>query len=111
MSSPILNVQTHRLVHLRSQCVPKYATGASRVLRMLGLRKKTEFLQGMVGREEQVLFENQVENDLRFGLTGQYVRVGVPESETTQNTLEPVRILRAAGEYCLGTVVPAEVGA
>jgi tRNA A37 methylthiotransferase MiaB len=73
------------------------------------MRKKAEFLKQIVGRIETVLFEGQVEDGLRFGLTEQYVRVGVPRDEVEENSLVPVLIQRTTGENCAGTVATAKV--
>jgi threonylcarbamoyladenosine tRNA methylthiotransferase MtaB len=90
---------------------PEVRYHRSRVLRTLGLRKKGEFLRGMIGKTEMVLFEGQVENGLRFGLTGHYVRVGIPGSEAEENMLAPVHILRSGIEDCEGSLVRREVSA
>jgi threonylcarbamoyladenosine tRNA methylthiotransferase MtaB len=80
----------------------------SRVLRTLGNRKKAEFLKRMIGRTETVLFESEVEDNLRFGLTSQYVRVGIPAPEADENTLGYVRILSTDGEQCEGRLAGKE---
>jgi len=81
---------------------PEVRYHRSRVLRMLGQRKKVEFHQAMVGQTEVVLFESQTESNLRFGFTRNYVRVGVPETEAEENTLRTVQILEAGIDSCVG---------
>jgi threonylcarbamoyladenosine tRNA methylthiotransferase MtaB len=81
---------------------PEVRFARNRTLRMLGAKKKRAFNEGMTGRILPVLVEDDVENDYRFGLTREYVRVAIPADSAEPNSVVPVRILGVRGETCVG---------
>ncbi len=74
-------------------------------LRSLGERKRQEFLRKHTGREVEVLLESEVDEGLRFGLTANYCRIGVPVDGTEENTLVKVQMERVMGGYGIGSLV------
>jgi threonylcarbamoyladenosine tRNA methylthiotransferase MtaB len=84
------------------QIRPEVRYRRSRVLRLLGKKKRSEFFSAMVGRTARVLLEGELEDGLRFGLTENYVRVGVAAEGTVENEFVFVRITGAGPEYCTG---------
>jgi len=86
------------------QVRPEERFRRNRVLTTLGRRKKERFLQRVIGSRRMVLFESETENGMRFGLTEEYIRVGVPEEGTAENLLAPVDLLRCGGDRCFGAI-------
>ncbi|HBP45184.1 MAG TPA: tRNA (N(6)-L-threonylcarbamoyladenosine(37)-C(2))-methylthiotransferase MtaB [Flavobacteriales bacterium] len=74
-------------------------------LRMLSLKKQRKHYEQFVGTAKQVLFEESVEDGLRFGYTPEYVRVGIDAPTTKANTITSVQIntVHAAG-YASGII-------
>jgi threonylcarbamoyladenosine tRNA methylthiotransferase MtaB len=80
-------------------------------LRILGQEKRRAHEQTFLGRRFPVLLEGTVEGGVRFGLTGEYVRVGVPAEGTKENTVVHVDLCRLEPGYCAGTAVGQEAAA
>jgi threonylcarbamoyladenosine tRNA methylthiotransferase MtaB len=78
------------------------------MLRILGQKKRMAFYESMLGRIMPVLMEGDCENGLRVGLTGNYIRVGLPSEKVDQNALIPVRLEAIENGICRG--VPVEAG-
>ena len=74
----------------------------NRMLRILGQKKRLAFYQGLVGSTLEVLTEGTVEEGLRYGLTSNYARVGIPAEGVGENVLLPVTILSTDGDLCRG---------
>jgi threonylcarbamoyladenosine tRNA methylthiotransferase MtaB len=72
------------------------------VLRTLSEKKRHAFAQSLVGTWRTVLTKSEVENGLRFGLTDNYVKVGIPEEGVAENTIMPVEILGVNNGFCTG---------
>ena len=68
-------------------------------LRMLSLKKQRQHYEQFVDTSRKVLFEESVEDGLRFGYTPEYIRVGVDARAVRANELTSVRIkaVHAAG--------------
>ena len=66
---------------------------------MLSLKKQRQHYEQFVGTTKHVLFEESVEDGLRFGYTPEYVRVGIDAQAVQANTIAPVQIqtVHAAG--------------
>jgi threonylcarbamoyladenosine tRNA methylthiotransferase MtaB len=77
------------------------------MLRILGQKKRMAFYGSMLGRVIPVLMEGDCENSLRLGLTGNYIRVGVPSEQVEQNALIPVRLEAIEDGICRGLPVGA----
>lgn len=73
-------------------------------MRALASRKKRAFLASRLGRVDDVLFETVDGDGLRKGLTGSYVRVGVPANACGENDLVAVRLAEDAGGFVRGTI-------
>jgi len=80
-------------------------------LRMLSLKKQRQHYEQFVGTTKHVLFEESVEDGLRFGYTPEYVRVGIDALAVQANTIAPVQIqsVHAAGftSGVLAEITPA----
>jgi threonylcarbamoyladenosine tRNA methylthiotransferase MtaB len=80
----------------------------SRVLRGIGLRKKQEFYNRMVGKTVPVLLEADEEDGCRCGFTGNYVRVAVPAGDAPGNSLVDVVLTGLGEDKCMGRVSEGE---
>jgi threonylcarbamoyladenosine tRNA methylthiotransferase MtaB len=80
-------------------------------LRILSEKKKNAFHASMLGRRVTVLLEGNVDRGLRFGLTEQYVRVGVPVGTAPENALIAVDLIRVEDGYCVGEPARHEAAA
>lgn len=63
-------------------------------LRMLSLKKQRAHYERFVGQSKPVLFEESVEDGLRFGYTPEYVRVGVNAKAVEGNEICTVKLDR-----------------
>lgn len=61
-------------------------------LHLLSDKKRRWFYEGQVGKDHDVLFEKDIQGNLMFGFTGNYVRVGVQYDPLMVNELKKVRI-------------------
>jgi threonylcarbamoyladenosine tRNA methylthiotransferase MtaB len=89
---------------------PKVRFKRNEITRSLGLKKKQAFYAARVGETLPVLMESDVHNDVRFGFTSNYVRVGVNASSAEPNEIVPVLIHTARPELCIGDVVREREG-
>ena len=62
------------------------------MLRSLSEKKKRAFYEQNIGREENVLFEDDIENGLMHGFTNNYVRVAVKYDPILINELKKLRL-------------------
>lgn len=71
----------------------------TKILRTLSLKKQRAHYEQFLAQSREVLFEDSVEDGLRFGYTPEYVRVGVDASEVSANEIAEIRLqtIRAAG--------------
>jgi threonylcarbamoyladenosine tRNA methylthiotransferase MtaB len=76
----------------------------SQALRALSAAKRRAFATRYLGKEVEVLFEQQDESGLWTGLTDNYLRVGVVSSEPLKNEIEAVTIHEVSDELALGTL-------
>ena len=81
---------------------PRIRYKRNETLRMLGLGKKRQFYENMVGAAATVLCEKDNDGSMRFGFTDNYVRVGVPLDAAAENDLVPVRIVGIHDGICIG---------
>jgi threonylcarbamoyladenosine tRNA methylthiotransferase MtaB len=73
--------------------VPKHLRlQRSKMLRILSDKKKRAFYQNHLFETRSVLIENNLENDLIYGFTENYIRVGVPYTPELINRLVEVRL-------------------
>ena len=73
--------------------VPKHLRlQRSKMLRILSDKKKRAFYQNHLFETRSVLIENNLENDLIYGFTENYIRVGVPYAPELINRLVEVRL-------------------
>jgi threonylcarbamoyladenosine tRNA methylthiotransferase MtaB len=84
---------------------PRVRFKRSKMLRILGQKKKQAFYEKMIGQRVEVLMEGNVGDGLRFGFTDNYVRVGLPESETEENTFVRAKILSVNDDCCTGSLL------
>ncbi len=90
---------------------PKVRFKRNEMLRILGQKMKQAFHTRMIGRIEPVLLERDVEQSLRFGFTGNYVRVGVNAGSTAENMTVPVEITGVEEGKCVGRIIEHEIAA
>jgi len=76
-------------------------------LRQLGRRKRQAFAERYLGREVEVLFEQQEPSGLWTGHTDNYLKVGVVSSEPLQNRLARVSLNEASPELAVGVLSSA----
>lgn len=69
-------------------------------LHMLSDKKRRFFYEQHIGKEYQVLFENDIENEMMHGFTENYIRVALPFDPLIINEIQKVQ---------LGSVTPAMV--
>ena len=73
--------------------VPKHIRlQRSKMLRILSDKKKRAFYQNHLFETRSVLIENNLENDLIYGFTENYIRVGIPYTPELINKLVEVRL-------------------
>ncbi len=87
---------------------PKIRFKRNQTLRMLSEKKKHAFFRAMIGRNADVLMEGDVKDGLRFGFSGNYVRVGLPSSLTEENTIVKAFICETAEDFCVGQFCEGE---
>lgn len=71
----------------------------------LSRAKRLSFYHRYLGRTVTVLFERRNSGGLLTGLTGNYIRVGVPTTDDLSNHIRPVRLDGAMDGLALGTLV------
>ena len=71
---------------------PRTRQKRSEMLRTLGQKKRTAFLQGLVGTTAMILTEGTVEDGFRSGFTDCYARVAVSAEEVGENELVRVSL-------------------
>ena len=64
----------------------------------------TQFLQSMVGRCEQVLFENKLKDGSFVGYTKNYTPIRVISNDNLSGKILDVIITDAKDDYCVGEV-------
>ncbi|MDH3251502.1 MAG: tRNA (N(6)-L-threonylcarbamoyladenosine(37)-C(2))-methylthiotransferase MtaB [Ignavibacteria bacterium] len=78
------------------------------MIRVLGQKKKHSFYSSMIGRRLPVLTESECEGPFRFGLTDNYVRVGLP-ARVAENTVVATELTGMTDGYCVGVVAEKEM--
>ena len=89
---------------MRAQVPSKAVTTRSRRLSQLSREKRLAFYQRYSGRTLSVLFEEKNRDGWCTGLTGNYIRVGVPYSEDLTNSLRNVVITGSMDGLAIGHV-------
>ncbi len=74
-------------------------------LRILSLKKHNEFLEKMIGKNLEVLFEAENHNGYMQGFSSNYVRVAVPYDDKLINTLTTVKIVSVKDNICNGEII------
>jgi threonylcarbamoyladenosine tRNA methylthiotransferase MtaB len=90
---------------------PKIRFKRNEILRAIGMKKKHDFYRNHIGRTVKVLVESDIDGDLRFGFTDNYVRVGLPAALVNPNEIVPVKISGIQYDKCVGTIVREKVAA
>lgn len=98
-------------VEFSGKSEPRVRFRRNEVLRAIGLKKKQQFYRSHVGKTVAVLPESDVEGDLRFGFTDNYVRVGLPATKTNAKEIVQVEIDSVQHDKCIGRVVGRKVAA
>jgi threonylcarbamoyladenosine tRNA methylthiotransferase MtaB len=96
-----------RAARLKDHVPPERIKERSERLRALGARKRQAFAERYLGREVEVLFEQQEATGLWTGHTDNYLKVGVIASQPLANRFARVRISEASPDLALGVLVSA----
>jgi threonylcarbamoyladenosine tRNA methylthiotransferase MtaB len=88
-----------------AQVEPKIRFKRNEMLRALGREKKHVFYSRMIGKTEAVLVEGHADATIRYGFTGNYVKVGIPVSSAAENTILPVTLNGLQHGVCVGQPV------
>ncbi len=87
---------------------PQVRSRRNEMLRILGEKKRRAFWSSMLGKSLPVLLESDIDAGLRFGFTGNYVRVAVPAGETEPNAIVEARLDGIHDGFCTAAVVRRE---
>ena len=71
----------------------------------LDIKLHHRMLESMVGKTEEVLFEQPVDAGHMEGLCGPYLRVVVPGTEELSNTIAKVKITGRVDDWLTGEIV------
>lgn len=83
--------------------VPSQVKGErNSVLRALSEGKREAFAKGFIGKSVDVLLESEVDAGLRYGLSGAYLRVGIPEQSGLEGEIVRVRIKEVRSGFAIG---------
>ena len=83
---------------------PQAIKERSRGLRELSTTKRRKFAGRFLGREVEVLFEQQDPSGVWTGLTGNYLRIGVVSDEPLRNEIRRVVVEDVTDELALGVL-------
>ncbi len=72
---------------------PRIRQERSEMLRILGEKKRTAFLHGLLGTTATILTEGDVEDGFRSGFTDTYARVALPAAGIGENELVRVSLV------------------
>lgn len=75
------------------------------ILRILSDKKKNEFYKSMIGKELQVLFEEENHNGIMKGFSSNYVRVRNNYNHDLVNTLNDILISDSEDGLCTGQIL------
>jgi threonylcarbamoyladenosine tRNA methylthiotransferase MtaB len=81
---------------------PSVRADRSKMLHSLSDKKRRAFYEKNIGNEATVLFENDVENGMMFGFTGNYVKVTARYDPLLVNELMHVRLTSIESTGCVG---------
>ena len=98
-----------RAAGLTGHLPPEVIGERSRTLRELSDRRKEAFARRHLGKQVEVLFEQEDRAGRWTGLTDSYLRVGVVSPEPLENRIRSVRINRVAADppgLAIGTLIP-----
>jgi len=77
----------------------------SQILRDLSQRKRRVFHESLLGSVQTVLFEHSKGDGWQNGLTDNYVRIKVQESQDLFNQILPVRLDHIDGQFVVGELL------
>jgi threonylcarbamoyladenosine tRNA methylthiotransferase MtaB len=75
------------------------------ILRILSEKKRAKFYSDMVGKKQDVLFENVNKNSLMQGFTSNYVKVQSDYDEALTGQICPLTLTGANADICTGTIL------
>jgi threonylcarbamoyladenosine tRNA methylthiotransferase MtaB len=87
---------------IKSVSLPGECIERSRKLRNLSLIKKNKFLFDQLNKVYELLVEERTEDGLIFGLTHNYIKVGIPLDKILVNRIVKVRLKEVRNNYCIG---------
>jgi len=77
----------------------------AKILAELSRHKRLDFAERYVGSNVSVLFESGVMDGYRLGVTGNFLKVGVPSNLDLTNHLKEVRIIGTSDRWALGQLI------
>ena len=83
---------------------PNVRAERSARLHMLSDKKRRFFYESQVGKDFNVLFENDIENNRMHGFTENYIRVAADYDPLAVNDIRPITLTAINGS-CVGEVV------
>ena len=96
---------------LAGKVEPKVRFKRNEILRAVGLRKKRGFYALHIGKTVMVLTESDLESDMRFGFTDNYVRVALPANGTNANQIVAAEVTGLQDDTCTAKIVKGKVAA
>ena len=87
------------------QVNPKEIKNRSKILRASGKRKKQRFLEGLVGKQLEVLWEEKERGDWMLGVSGNYARVRTPANPEFMNKICGVNVVKAESDFVQGDII------
>lgn len=75
------------------QISSRVITQRAKQLRKLGEQKKTQFLTGLLGTDQQVIFERTQHNGYRYGVSANYAKVQVKNSDLKPKEIYTIRVV------------------
>ena len=70
----------------------------SKMLHILSDKKKRAFYESQLGKEEEVLFEHEVENGVMYGFTRNYIKVSAKYDPLLVNEMKKVKLTGISAE-------------
>jgi len=77
----------------------------NKILRILSDKKRNEFYGRMIGKELDVLFEQENHHGIMKGFSSNYIKVSHPFNPDLVNNISPVKISRINNGLCTGEII------
>lgn len=93
-----------KAVRLSDRVNPKEIKSRSEILRTLSNKKKKKFLDGLIGTNLEVLWEEKERGDWMFGFSSNYARVRAKANPQFMNKICSVEIVGAEADFVYGDI-------